>query len=56
MYPNQIYSVPLMKKRMTPDIREINTIQVSPNFDQSNLIYLIASTARAPNKAVPDST
>ena len=56
MYPNQIYSVPLMKNRMIPDIREMTTMHISPTFDQSNLINPTANTASAPNKAVPDST
>ena len=55
MYPNQIYSVSPMKKRMTPDNRDMMTIYKSPYLDQSNLTNPTPNTARAPSKAVPDS-
>ena len=55
MYPNQIYSVSPMKKRMTPDNKDMMTMYKSPYLDQSNLTNPTPNTARAPSNAVPDS-
>ena len=56
MYPNQIYSVWLIKKRRTPEMMETNTTDISPHLDQSTLVKPKADTKSAPSSALPDET